>query len=229
MPVGLVNSEMPSSVSAVRLTSAKRTRSSTWLLGRACTCRRLTTSSLRSTNAVARLTAFSPSSLVETRPDNTTFRPLLVTCTDSFGSISFICAPSRSTSRPTEMSYRRTAPARSHTNIEIVPGVLPCSSSWLFDVTIASAMSGLVSDTRMIGAPISSTVDRPVTICTGIAGVSITALAAAAAAFVVGCVATCARRVPGCRTATTRIQIAIFLFICMLLSAPLPSRVCLRE
>ena len=68
----------------------------------------------------------------------------------------------------------------------MVPGALPCRSSWLFDVTIASAMSGLVSDTRMMGVPISSTVDRPTTMSTGVAGVSITALAAVAAALAVG-------------------------------------------
>ena len=33
MPVGLVKSDMPNSVSAMRLTSANRTRSSTWSVG----------------------------------------------------------------------------------------------------------------------------------------------------------------------------------------------------
>jgi hypothetical protein len=105
-----------------------------------------------------------------------------------------------------------------------VPGVLPCNSNWLADVTIASAMSALVSETRVIGVPMSSTVERPATICTGIAGVSMTAFAAAAAAFALGSVATCASSRPGWSTATIRIQTAIFLFICMLLSAPLRAR-----
>ena len=49
-PVGLVKSDAPSSVIALRLTSAKRTRSSTWLLGApACSCSRVTTSSRLST------------------------------------------------------------------------------------------------------------------------------------------------------------------------------------
>jgi hypothetical protein len=45
--------------------------------------------------------------------------------------------------------------------MEIVPGVLPLISSSLDEVTSASAMSALVSDTRAIGCPVSSTVDRP--------------------------------------------------------------------
>ena len=45
MPVGLVKNEAPSSVRALRLTSAKRTFSSTWLLACvSCSFSRLTTS-----------------------------------------------------------------------------------------------------------------------------------------------------------------------------------------
>ena len=51
-------------------------------------------------------------------------------------------------------------PPRSHTNIEIVPGTLPCTSSCFGDVTSASAMSALVSDTRAIGG---ADVDAPST------------------------------------------------------------------
>jgi hypothetical protein len=79
MPVGLVKSEIPSSVSADRLTSAKRTFSRTWLLGRDCTCSRLTTSSFLSTKPVLRLTTRSDTSLVGTVPESTTSLPLLVT------------------------------------------------------------------------------------------------------------------------------------------------------
>ena len=43
----------------------------------------------------------------------------------------------------------------------IVPGCLPWMSSWVGAVTIASAMSGTVSDTRAIGEPTLSTVERP--------------------------------------------------------------------
>ena len=57
-------------------------------------------------------------------------------------------------------------PARFHTNIEIVPGVLPLISSWFDDVTMASAMSALVSDTRAIGEPMSITIERPTIRCT---------------------------------------------------------------
>jgi hypothetical protein len=110
--------------------------------------------------------------------------------------------------------------------MEMVPGVLPCSRSWVLDVTMASATSALVSDTRVMGAPMSSTSERPVTIRTGMAGVSITALAAAAAAFAFGSAGPCARSVPGWSTTTIRIQAANFLFICMLLSERLPSRAC---
>ena len=50
MPVGLVKSDMPNSVRAERLTSAKRTFSSTWLLaGPSRTCSSVTTSSRFST------------------------------------------------------------------------------------------------------------------------------------------------------------------------------------
>ena len=73
-------------------------------------------------------------------------------------------SPARSAGRgraaPTT-SYRRTAPPRFHTNIEIAPGTLPWTSSWLGEVTSASAMSALVSDTRAIGEPTSTSVDRP--------------------------------------------------------------------
>ena len=55
----------------------------------------------------------------------------------------------------------RIAPARSHTNIEMVPGALPLTSISFCDVTSTSAMSALVSDTRAIGVPTSTTVERP--------------------------------------------------------------------
>jgi len=43
----------------------------------------------------------------------------------------------------------------------MVPGILPLISNWFGDVTSASATSALVSDTRAIGVPTSSTVERP--------------------------------------------------------------------
>src|SRR5262249_22228346 len=50
MPSGLMQIDMPASVIADRLTSAKRTRRSTWLLGGpGCAASRLTTLSLLST------------------------------------------------------------------------------------------------------------------------------------------------------------------------------------
>jgi hypothetical protein len=52
-------------------------------------------------------------------------------------------------------------PARSHTNSEIVPGVLPWISSCCGAVTIASATSGTVSDTREIAEPTLRMVERP--------------------------------------------------------------------
>ena len=94
------------------------------------------------------------------------------------GKSSFSCACSVARSRCTAISYRRSAPLRSHTNIEIVPGVLPLTSSWLVEVTSASAMSALVSETREIGVPTSITVERPTRSETGMA--SDTADAAAA-------------------------------------------------
>ena len=43
----------------------------------------------------------------------------------------------------------------------MVPGVLPLTSSSFGDVTSASATSALVSDTRAIGLPTSTIVERP--------------------------------------------------------------------
>ena len=60
-------------------------------------------------------------------------------------------------------------PPRSHTNSEIVPGAFPCSSSCNGEVTIASAMLGVVSDTRVMGCPTEMTVDRPTSSCTSLA------------------------------------------------------------
>ena len=45
--------------------------------------------------------------------------------------------------------------------MEMVPGILPLTRSWLADVTTASATSALVSDTRAIALPTSTTVERP--------------------------------------------------------------------
>src|SRR5207249_1368153 len=64
-------------------------------------------------------------------------------------------------SRWTTTSYRRRPPLRSQTYIEIVPGILPLISSWLADVTTASATSALVRDTREIALPTSTIVERP--------------------------------------------------------------------
>src|SRR5229473_1399093 len=58
-------------------------------------------------------------------------------------------------------SYRLSAPALSQTNIEIVPGIFPLIRSWLGAVTRASATSALVSETRVIVVPTSSTIERP--------------------------------------------------------------------
>jgi hypothetical protein len=44
---------------------------------------------------------------------------------------------------------------------EIVPGVLPCTSTSYGEVTIASAMSGVDSETRVIGRSMWITVERP--------------------------------------------------------------------
>ena len=162
MPVGLVKSDMPNSVRAERLTSAKRTLSSTWLLaGPSRTCSSVTTSSRFSTKPRATLMARSTTSLLATDPESTTLRPLPRTSMRSFGNSCFTCSLSRVRSRCTDTSKRRTAPPRLHTNIEMAPGPLPCTSSWFGAVTSASAMSALVSDTRAIGLPTSMRVERP--------------------------------------------------------------------
>src|SRR6266545_1883757 len=108
------------------------------------------------------------------------------------------------------------APARSQTSIEIVPGLLPWISNWVGVVTSASAMSALVSDTRAIGDPTLSTVDRPAINWTaeGAASmaVSITGAAAAlpgaamATTAAAGTAGTCALSVVPCSTATMRIH-----------------------
>jgi hypothetical protein len=77
-------------------------------------------------------------------------------------------------------SYRRMPPARSHTNIEIVPGALPCTSSCCCDVTMASATSGLVSDTRVMPAATLNTAERPTRMLTSLVSASPGAGAAAA-------------------------------------------------
>src|SRR5688500_14885701 len=61
--------------------------------------------------------------------------------------------------------------------MEMGPAAVALSSSWLVDVTIASAMFVLVSDTRVIGVPTSSTADRPTSIVMGIASSSVSAAA----------------------------------------------------
>ncbi len=99
-PVGLVKYDAPSSVRALRLTSANRTRSSTWLLGApAWSCRRVTTSSRLSTYPAATLTAFSMTSLLEAMPASTMFLPLLCTSIFSLGNRCLICSVSRARSR----------------------------------------------------------------------------------------------------------------------------------
>ena len=59
-----------------------------------------------------------------------------------------------------------------------MPGALPCTSTWLVEVTNASAMSGVDSATRVIGRSTLNTVDRPTS--SSIIRVELTALAAAA-------------------------------------------------
>ena len=100
-------------------------------------------------------------------PDSTTDLPLLWASICSPGNSLVICSLRIARSRCTVISYWRRAPARSQTNIVMVPGILPLTSSWLVDVTIASAMSALVSDTREIGVPTSMTIERPTSSRTG--------------------------------------------------------------
>src|SRR3990170_1092777 len=110
-------------------------------------------SSFFSTKLPARLAILSATSFDETVPDNTALLPLARTSIDSLGNSSLSCAVSTARSRCTMTSYRRMLPARSQTNIEIVPAALPLMSSSLGEVTWASATSALVSETRAIGLP----------------------------------------------------------------------------
>src|SRR5947209_7049064 len=100
-------------------------------------------------------------------PESTIDLPLLCASMLSPGNSRLICSLRRARSRCTMISYWRRAPLRSQTNIEMVPGNLPLMSSWFADVTIASATSALVSDTREIGVPTSTTVERPTSRRTG--------------------------------------------------------------
>src|SRR3954470_12755306 len=104
MPVGLVNSEIPSSVRAWRLTSANRTRSRTWLVRAMPTCSRLTTSSRFSTNPALRPTSLSATSLLDTVPASTTFLPLVRTSTFSPGNSCCTCSVNFAMSRDTMSS-----------------------------------------------------------------------------------------------------------------------------
>ena len=119
--------------------------------------------------------------LLETVPEITTSLPLPMTAIASPGNSCLMCAMSGVRSRRTLTSKVLMAPARSHTNSEMVPGCLPWMSSWVGAVTIASAMSGTVSETRAIGAPTFSTVERPTSRSTSV-GASIMAAGAAAGA-----------------------------------------------
>ena len=89
--------------------------------------------------------------------------PLPLLCASMFspGNSFFICSLRIARSRWTTTSYRRRPPLRSQTYIEMVPGVLPLTSSWLADVTTASATSALVKDTREIALPTSTIAERP--------------------------------------------------------------------
>jgi hypothetical protein len=202
MPVGPVKSDMPSSVSALRLTSAKRTRSSTWLLrGPSCTRRSDTTSSRLPTKPAATSMARSARSFLETAPESTIWRPLLCAWIASPGNSVASCRSRATMSRFTVTSNRRMPPARSHTNIEIVPGALPLTSSWLDEVTSASATSALVSETRVIGRSTSSTTERPTSSVTGVATGS-----TMAPVDEEGTACTCASTVPEPSTARMQIQ-----------------------
>ena len=68
--------------------------------------------------------------------------------------------------------------------MEMVPGILPLTSSWLGEVTSASAMSALVSDTRAIDAPVSTIAERPTSTRRACASTSAGAASALLAAIV---------------------------------------------
>ena len=118
--------------------------------------------------------------LLLTVPEMTTSVPLLCTVIGSPGNSCLTCWSSSLRSRRTMTSYRLMPPARSHTNIEIVPGALPWIRSCPGEVTIASATSGLVSETRVIGWPTVSSVERPTSSATSVSTGAAAAGAAAA-------------------------------------------------
>ncbi len=99
--------------------------------------------------------------LVETVPEMMTSVPLPSTVMSSPGKSCFMWATSGLRSRRTFTSKVEIAPALSQTNSEMVPGFLPWMRSCDGAVTIASAMSGTVSETRAIVMPTFSTVERP--------------------------------------------------------------------
>ena len=153
MPVGLVKNDTPSSVSALRLTSAKRTRSSTWLLrGPAWHLQQRDDVFALVDEAGGDVDRLLGDVLARdrARQHDCLAVALRLDCLAREQLLDLLgrAAPGRAGRRSRTGAC---APARSQTNIEIVPGTLPLTSSWFGDVTSASAMSALVSDTRAIG------------------------------------------------------------------------------
>ena len=97
------------------------------------------------------------------------------------------------------------APALSQTNIEIVPGGLPWMSSCPGPVTIASAMSGTVSDTRVIAAPTLRMADRPTSRSISV-GISAAARGAPGAVALTGTNAGACCRASGAATRITMMK-----------------------
>ena len=104
MPVGLVKRATPSSVIALRLTSAKRTRSSTWLLGAPCDLQQRDDVFALVDVAGRDVDRFSITSLLDTVPDSTMFFRCSATSMVSPGNSSLTCSVKRARSRCTMTS-----------------------------------------------------------------------------------------------------------------------------
>src|ERR1700674_1396037 len=93
---------------------------------------------------------------------------------------------------------------------EMVPGVLPCTSSSYGVVTIASAMSDVESDTRVIGRSVRMMADRPTSRSSCLTDPSPTALSALAASWPAWAIGG-STMMTNSRTATARVVRQVFI------------------
>ena len=155
-----MNQFTPSSWTARRFTSAKRTCSSTcWLPGGPGSCSRLITFTFDAL-AWAISPALSITVVLETRPERISASSLSVVLMSSPGNsaCSFCCSVLTPSSTTTSYWARRPAPQMIRLT---VPALLPSISTSRGWTTTASATAGLVTAMRVMSKSVASTVERP--------------------------------------------------------------------